>query len=47
MFMAVNLPQSAFTRWCPMEDILKKTLSLKSEGTVAGGKTGTQLKSTH
>ncbi len=28
-FVGVNLLQSAFTRWCLMEDILKKTIYAK------------------
>ncbi|MBD3749843.1 MAG: DUF2892 domain-containing protein [Sphingobacteriales bacterium] len=29
-FVAVNLLQSSFTRWCLMEDILKKVFKIKA-----------------
>ena len=34
LFVGINLAQSALTRWCPMEVLLKK-LGVKSEAEVA------------
>lgn len=32
-FVGLNLLQSAFTKWCLMEDILKKTMRRKQQTT--------------
>ena len=37
-FVGVNLLQSSFTKWCLMEDILKKTVFAKSCSGASAGK---------
>ena len=39
-FVGLNLFQSALTRWCLMEDILRKLFHVPSEADLAGRKAG-------